>query len=613
MNTVELVSLQNELLSPMSDNVNAHEVMHSVLHVMLGRLPLKSIHFYKIEHGNADEQALKPTISLPHSDIRPHNSEEARLFLNRMMRDPSLPSDTSDIAGQRHTAFNVSGCGIVLLISEENIAASTIDALHTVMKKLGKHQKLCLQHHALKQQVKDYDARLQDYERQAKHDPLTNLPNRRQFRYSLFQEISRTQRYNCFGALMYIDLDNFKNINDSLGHSVGDLLLRQVADRLKAQSRTGDDVYRIGGDEFVYILSNIGTEESEAINTTQTVAMRVLEELSTPIEIGEFSLHVTASIGISIFPEADSQENDGESALKHADTAMYRAKQEGRNRYEFFDPEMQVEASKRLIIEDHLRRALKNGELHVEYQPILSADGRILGAESLIRWHNPVLGPISPDHFIHIAEESNLILELSHWITETVCRFASELYRSLPDDSDFGYVSINISPRQFMQQDFVERILGYIEDAGVPNHFIKLEFTENVLAQNIKHVTSKMQQLIDNDIEFLLDDFGTGYSSLSYLHKLPVKTLKIDKEFVSNFDPGNDDRQPIVDAIMVMSEKLEVNVIVEGVETQQDLEYFGSKDVYAMQGYFMHVPMRDDDLQQLLLESSADIPQRSVG
>ncbi len=441
------------------------------------------------------------------------------------------------------------------------------------------------------------------YELQAKRDPLTNLPNRREFTKALSKEISNAQRYDYFGALMYIDLDNFKTVNDSLGHTIGDVLLTHVAERLTEQARGGDSVFRIGGDEFVYILANTGKSKEDAIKASRTVANRVINSLSPAIQIGTFSLHVTASIGIAIYPETFNSSDDGsdsESILRHADTAMYRAKEKGRNCYQFFNPKMHIEVSKRLILEEHLRKAIKNNELHIEYQPIVNIDGEVIAAESLARWDNPTLGRVSPEEFIAIAEDSNLILQLSEWVLRQACMFAAKLHQQLPENSNFRYISVNISPRQFMQHDFVDSIISILGEYSAPNDFIKLEFTETVLLDNINTTIEKMEKLRENKIDFLLDDFGTGYSSLSYLHKLPIWLLKIDKSFVTDFFAEKNDTQAILSAILILTEKLGIKCIVEGVELEQQAHYFKSQAVYGMQGYFFYKPMIDSDLTSLV-------------
>jgi len=565
-------------------------------------LGLKSIHLYIFKDTATDGYPLNNYLSLPDNRFETDHKPVINKILQRFENNKVNAHITETLDDDNEIlSFTFGDQGILLLENYQGeFQESLKDVLVPVINRSAEHFNICGQTKRLKKEATISKQTQRSYELQAKRDPLTNLPNRREFRYSLSREISNSQRYDYYGALMYIDLDNFKNVNDSLGHSIGDMLLTKVAQRLTEQARSGDTVFRIGGDEFVYILGNIGNTETEAIHTSQTVAIRVIETLAKPIEIGEFSLHITPSIGIAIFPDVFDEVTDGENVLRHADTAMYRAKQQGRNCYEFFNPEMHIEASQRLIIEDHLRKAIKNNELNLVYQPIVNIDDEIIGAETLIRWESPVLGNIPPDNFIGVAEESNLILSLSAWIMRRACSYAETLYKQLEENSSFSYISINISPRQFIQDDFVNSIISLINTCSVPNDFIKLEFTENVLLDNIDLTIEKMEKLHENNIDFLLDDFGTGYSSLAYLHKLPITILKIDKSFVTALYSKSHNTQAIVNAILVMTEQLGIQCIAEGVELQQHVNYFKNKGVHGMQGYFYHRPMSGNALQELL-------------
>jgi len=603
-NTLELITLQNQLLLSVGANLNARECMHKFMQVSYKATGLKSIQLYTFEDALTDENAFKNYLSLPDNRLEAEHKSTIDKILQRFKNNKVNTHLIEVLDDHEILAFTFDATGILLLENHQGkFQESLKDALVPVINKAAIHFQLCDQTKRLNEEAKISKRAQHTYELQAKRDPLTNLPNRREFRYSLSREISNAQRYDNYGALMYIDLDNFKNVNDSLGHSIGDMLLTQVAQRLTEQARSGDTVFRIGGDEFVYILGNIGNTETEAIRTSQTVAIRVIETLAKPIEIGEFSLHITPSIGIAIFPDTFDEITDSENVLRHADTAMYRAKKQGRNCYEFFNPEMHIEASQRLIIEDHLRKAIKNNELTLAFQPIINTNDDIVGAETLIRWKSAVLGNISPDNFIGIAEESNLILELSNWIMQHACAYAETLFEKLDKNSHFSYISINISPRQFIQNDFVDSIIKVINAYAVPNDFIKLEFTENVLLDNVEQTIEKMKKLHDNDIDFLLDDFGTGYSSLAYLHKLPISILKIDKSFVTDFRSDSDDTHAIVNAILVMTEQLGIQCIAEGVELQEHVDYFKAKGIHGMQGFFYYKPMSGNNLQNLLSDA----------
>jgi diguanylate cyclase (GGDEF)-like protein len=600
LNTLEMITLQNQLLLAIGGTRNSREVMHTFMQTAVKQIDLHSIHLYSYDDTQSPS-GLHHDLALPLSSIQPHAQEPVKTMLNQFVASEIKTYGCVQIDDHFYTAYELVPFGVLIFDKQgEDLQKSLKDVLLQVMRKLAEYYCLCATQKQLSEEAKLNKQVQTSYELQAKRDPLTNLPNRREFRYSLFREISNSQRYEYFGALMYIDLDNFKNVNDSLGHSVGDILLTHVADRLSSQARSGDTVFRLGGDEFVYILCNTGKTEVEATNTAKRVALRVIEILSKPIDIGEFSLHITPSIGIAIFPESNGDSSDSEDVLKHADTAMYRAKKMGRNRFEFFNPEMHLEASKRLIIEDHLRKAITNNELQLGYQPIVDIDNNIIGAESLIRWNNPSLGIVDPDQFITIAEESNLILDLSRWITLHACQFAEVLYKQLPANSTFEYISINVSPRQFIQGDFVESMANMIRSCHLPEKFIKLEFTESLLLDDVESTIAKMQELIDTGIDFLLDDFGTGYSSLAYLHKLPIYLLKIDKSFITDFDTQHKDKQAIVNAILVMAEQLGIECIIEGVEQEEHAKYFREKNVHGMQGYYFYKPMPGTELLDLL-------------
>lgn len=602
----EITTLQNQLLLAIGGSLDAHECMRTFMLKTLRLLDLKSICLFTFDHSTSGKNSFTRYISIPNNEKE--RELEHKLIIYKMLlefknnkRKTYLTEKIHDTEALTYS-FSTIG-GLVLIKNQGTLPPEIKAALAPIIDKIAEHFNLCEQQARINKELKINKKVQLTYELQAKRDPLTNLPNRREFSKALSKEISNAQRYDHFGALMYIDLDNFKTVNDSLGHTIGDVLLTHVAERLTEQARGGDSVFRIGGDEFVYILTNTGKSKVDAIEASKTVANRVISSLTESIQIGTFSLHITPSIGIAIYPETFNSSDDGsdsESILRHADTAMYRAKEKGRNCYQFFNPKMHTEVSKRLIIDELLRKAIKNNELHIEYQPIVNANDEVIAAESLARWNNPTLGRVSPDEFIAIAEDSNLILKLGEWILRQACEFAEKLHQQLPDDSKFRYISVNISPRQFLQNDFVESITSIIKEYSLPNDFIKLEFTETVLLDHIDTTIEKMEKLQKNKIDFLLDDFGTGYSSLSYLHKLPIWLLKIDKSFVTDFFAEVNDTQAILSAILILTEKLGIKCIVEGVELEQQSQYFKSQGIYGMQGFLFYKPMIGFDLTALV-------------
>ncbi len=607
--TGQFAGIQAELLLATGLSQDLKEMLQFFMTAAVKSLGLKAAHVYLLESIHTDSEKTESAAGFHYLLSYPQQEEAAAPHQVHQVEDSFktiYPCDGQafkiiEVDEGLFTIYCLPNLGnMVLQFKDRDYQANVAESLKPVMHRLSLACHSCLKIARLHSRINLNKVLEKTYEEQANQDPLTKLPNRRAFRYNLYQEIANSQRYNHYGAILYIDLDHFKNINDSLGHSVGDMLLTRVADKFSHEARVGDDVYRIGGDEFVFILRNVGETEDTAIRTAQSVVKRIIDSMAEPIEVGEYTLHITPSIGVTIFPDKNTEENDSESVLKHADTAMYRAKSEGRNTFAFYDPEMQVTASKRLIIEDYLRKAINNNELRLEYQPIVDTTGQIIAAESLLRWRNPALGDVPPDEFIYIAEESNLMLEVSDWVLNAACAFASKVMPNIDPNSPFKYFTVNISPKQFKQQKFVANLVEVLNKHSVPHKDIRLEFTENILIDNIDETIAKMEELLAADIKFILDDFGTGYSSLSYLHKLPLRTIKIDKSFVTGFKNKSYANKAIVDAIIAMADRMDLHCVIEGVETEEDAAYFISKDIYAMQGYHYHRPLSEKTFLSLM-------------
>ncbi len=606
-NPADYTVIQNKLLLATGTSQHLDEMLQAFMIEAVAQLGLRNIYVYlldSIDAASADTGTACCHFHLSYADggsEPPHAHADVEAALRQLCPRNDEPLQDVKTDELQYFIYCLNEVGAILFeIDHGVLPAEMANALTPVMYRLALASSNCITIRNLQNRIRLNKELEKAFEEQANQDPLTKLPNRRAFRYNLYQEIANTKRYNHFGAVLYIDLDHFKNINDSLGHSVGDMLLTRVAERFMVNSRAGDDVYRLGGDEFVYILRNVGNTEALAMSTAQSVARRLLDSMAQPMQVGQYSLHVTPSIGVTIFPNNNMEDNDSESVLKHADTAMYRAKSEGRNTFAFYDPEMQVSASKRLILEDYLRKAIYNNELHLEYQPIVNTNEEIIAAESLIRWHNPALGKVSPDEFITIAEESNLMLDVSNWVLSTACAYAKRLKAEIGDNPTFRYITINISPKQFKQQNFVSSLIDMLKTYDLSPNDIRLEFTENILIDNIDNTILKMEELLASDIKFILDDFGTGYSSLSYLHKLPIRTIKIDQSFVTGFKYKSYANKAIVDAIIAMANRMDLRCVIEGVETKDDADYFISKDVFAMQGYYYYRPISGDGLIELL-------------
>ena len=436
----------------------------------------------------------------------------------------------------------------------------------------------------------------------AYHDPLTNLPNRALLMDRLSQQIALLKRHHLRGALLFLDLDHFKHINDSLGHPVGDTVLKIITARLEASVRLEDTVARLGGDEFVVLLSGLEGSRETVEEKVRELADTLRELLAQPMSLDGQRLQVTPSIGVALIPDHGTTPAD---LLKRADIALYRAKDSGRNTTQVFQATMQKAASERLRMENDLRLALARGEMALHFQPQVDArDNRIVGAEVLLRWHHPQLGQQPPSQFIQVLEESGLILEVGNWILDEACdACARMLADGLIDARDFS-LCVNISPRQFRQNDFVGRVLRSLNDFKVPKQILKLEITEGIVIQNLEDTINKMRELKAYGVSFAMDDFGTGYSSLTYLKRLPVDALKIDQSFVRDATVDPNDAE-IVRAIVAMARSLGLAVIAEGVELSEQLEFLEQLGCHLYQGYLYSRPLPLAEFRQMLLEAPA--------
>jgi diguanylate cyclase (GGDEF)-like protein/PAS domain S-box-containing protein len=416
------------------------------------------------------------------------------------------------------------------------------------------------------------------------YDSLTNLPNRRLLMDRLRHALAKSERSADMGALIFVDLDNFKKLNDTRGHDVGDMLLAEVARRLSTGLRDGDTVARLGGDEFVILLEGLGRNAVEAAERAEIVAGKILSGLNQ-VYMLEGSQHFsTPSVGVSLFK---GQEATMDEVLKQADLAMYQAKGAGRNTIRFFDPRMQAAVSAHAAMEADFRRALQQGEFFLVYQPQVESSGRVIGAEALVRWLHPEKGTVSPAHFIPLAEEIGLILQLGAWILDAACSQLQIWSRHAP--TAHLSLAVNISARQFHDAHFVDLVLTMLDKYRIGAGKLKLELTESLLLKDVDNVVAIMNALKERGVSFSLDDFGTGYSSLSYLKQLPLAQLKIDQSFVRDiFTDSND--VAIVRAIVTLSQSLGLSVIAEGVETREQKEFLIASGCHAFQGYLFGRP-----------------------
>ncbi|WP_210396102.1 putative bifunctional diguanylate cyclase/phosphodiesterase [Motiliproteus sediminis] len=425
---------------------------------------------------------------------------------------------------------------------------------------------------------------------QLSHDLLTRLPNRALFHDRLKQAIAQAHRNQGGLAVLYLDLDRFKVINDSLGHQVGDQLLQSVAQRVRGCLRESDTLARVGGDEFNLLLPGIRNDQDAA-----TSADKILKALETPIELEGVEVFTSCSIGIALYPR------DGETLdqlVRHADTAMYQVKKRGKNSYQFYHPAMKNLHSRHLTLENGLRRALDEDQLCLHFQPQMAVDsGEVTGVEALLRWQHPEQGLVMPDEFIPLSEESGLIAPMGRWVLDHACSVLADWSRHGLRDLT---LAVNVSARELLQNDFNRYVLDTLERHGVAAHQLELEITENVLMQDMDQAVSKLRALAEQGIRVAVDDFGTGYSSLSYLQRLPLDTLKVDRSFISAITTA-DERNAIVTAIVAMARGLGLNLVAEGVESDAQLRYLQGLGCPKVQGYLIGRPMPPQELLRRLI------------
>ncbi len=439
----------------------------------------------------------------------------------------------------------------------------------------------------------------------ANFDSLTGLANRLIFKERAKQALELSNRYNRQGAILFLDLDNFKRINDTLGHTAGDLLLQEVAERLRGSIRNCDwigrldarQVARFGGDEFTLLLTEI-----QHVNDAETVAQRILDALTAPITLSGHDVVITPSIGISHFPHDGT---DIDTLLKYADTAMYFAKNEGKNQYALFNKTMNENGQRRLKLENCLRYALDKGELYLNYQPQVELkNNSIVGVEALLRWQNDELGLVSPEEFIPVAEESGLILAIGEWVLREACTQAKKWKdQGLPKIR----MAVNLSVRQFIGHDLEDLVSQVLQETGLPADWLELEITETMLIDDVEGTVTTLNKLKEMGVQLAIDDFGVGYSSLNYLKRFPIDRLKIDRSFVTHVALNPNDASLTL-AMVAMAHSLKLDVIAEGVETVEQRTFLQERHCDEMQGYFFSRPVSEQQMEELLLTQKMNSP-----
>jgi len=438
---------------------------------------------------------------------------------------------------------------------------------------------------------KDNEQQIKDL---AFYDPLTTLPNRRLLINRLEQEITLSLRSGFRGTVIFLDLDDFKKINDSLGHQYGDELLKQVAQRLSESVCETDTVSRIGGDEFVILLARQDLSSDALIESATLLAEKIINVFQQPFILKTYTHHITSSMGIATFP---AKNDTATELLRQADTAMYKAKKRGKNAFSFYEDDMQLQAEANLVLEHDLRIAITEESFELHYQPQVDQTGTTLGSEALLRWHHPKRGMISPADFIPLAEESGLIITIGQWVMIEAC---SQMQSWLEQGLELHHISVNVSPKQFRQADFITQVQSALSQSRLAANKLMLEITEGIVIDNVDDTIKKMDYLKKIGVQFSIDDFGTGYSSLSYLKRLPIDELKIDQSFVRDISTDSDDAE-IVSTIIAMATHLNLVVVAEGVEDKNQLEFLNQQGCHLYQGYFFSRPLTASNFKAYLL------------
>jgi diguanylate cyclase (GGDEF)-like protein len=500
---------------------------------------------------------------------------------------------------------------VIMMISGEQTIERAIEAMRVgafdyIMKPFNFQRveaavRRALEHHSLLATKRRHENHLEELvmQRTAElnhltyHDVLTDLPNRILFEDRLTQALILAERNHQPLGMLFLSLDGFKKVHDTLGHAIGDRLLQKVAERLRASAHQGETVARFEGDEFALLLTQIGGTEGEDV---VEVIFQINESLQLPFIIDDHELFITISIGISLYP------NDGADAptlLKNADAALYRAREQGGNNYQFYTADMNAKAMKRLSLENSLRRALERSEFEVYYQPVLDINTRkIVGMEALLRWHHPELGLVQPAEFIPLAEDTGMIVPIGEWVLRTACTQSKSW-----QEAGFASLSlaVNLSARQFQQQNLAEVVVRILQETGLNPHNLELELTESSIMKNAESAVRTLGELKAMGVKIAIDDFGTGYSSLGYLKRLPIDILKIDRSFVSDVTTDPDDAA-LVMTIITLAHNLRLKVVAEGVDTEEQLSFLHLLRCDEWQGYLFSRPLPVEAFEELLMQ-----------
>lgn len=600
---LEIISLQHELAMAINNELNLNATVANFMHVCLKRFRLRGVHTF-LNLGESSLTLSEPEdtltnlehyLSIPIRDNGKQWSTEKGLK-ERVLNFASTDNREYLIADNRHFYFfSIPQRGVLVFESECIIPAMVRLALPPVLAKFSSACAATYAYEMLENEVVSRRAAEKEVFHQANHDALTQLSNRHKLNHILAEVLVQRKKDKQIGAILFIDLNQFKSINDLMGHDVGDQILQSVGQRLLGVMKAGDLIARFGGDEFIYLAKSVGKSEDEADQKVKNITSSIVSKLTQVYCIGESCYSVGCSIGYELFPRANCNVVE---LIRNADVAMYEAKRDKSRPCVKYSEDMSKKLLEKTNYTRDLKAAISNNEFDLHYQPVVDKHDNIVAAEALLRWTREHYGPVSPAEYIPIAEESDLIYQISDWVLERVFRDAKILYeKGIP--SYFRHFAVNISGRELNRDGFVKKFIKLLKHSDIPPSLVSIEITENTLINNIEHAIEAISVLSKMGVHTAIDDFGTGYSSLTYLKKLPVSSVKLDRTFVSDIhsDPDN---QSIARMVLALGDNFGLQVVSEGIEKEQELNCLIGLGFDQFQGFYFHRPAPISALTELL-------------
>ncbi len=608
---LQIVAIQHELAMAIGDKLDLEDMLRHFMRVCILRLNLSGAHIY-LFHGKtnhptrlknaSDTPELKHYVSIPEQrkGIKWKSNSALSEIASAVKKDyVGFKADTFDKYYFYSTP--IPDQGVLILESKIRLSDLVLQSLQLIIEKLATSCLSCIAHAELKKEIRARELAEDIITHQAHHDELTQLQNRRKLSYELSDSLLNCKKDNTYGALIFIDLDDFKSVNDIMGHEVGDQLLKLVGMRLSTLKKNNETIARFGGDEFVILLPNLGVSVELAEQKTIEFIREINTALRKPITLSKTNFSIESCIGYDIFPSGDNIDID---ILRNADMAMYEAKECKNKNYMRFSEQMAINLNSKLSYIDELKKSVRKKEFTLHYQPQVNHNYEIIGAEALLRWDHPIHGEDSPSIYVPIAEETNLINQIGEFVIETACIHIKQLEdQGLPDS--FERVSINVSGNQLNTTDLVSYIEVILQKTKVTPQRLGIELTENVFIQNVENVRHIISKLNNIGIKCSIDDFGTGYSSLSYLKRLPAYAIKIDRSFVNNIQ-NDPDIHSIAEMIINLSDNLAMKTIAEGIENKEELACIQKLGCDTYQGFHFYNPMPFNQFRELLIHKKRE-------